>query len=109
MSQRSVEYHVGSPGTGAAISGGGAPVSPRFHCPARTDTRKASADVATPSPDGPPTRTLTCARPGITPGSRTLTRARYGPASPAKNVSGLPTCAIYRGAYPYHAPRHAVI
>jgi hypothetical protein len=39
MNQISAAYSVGSPGTGAAGSGGGAPFNPTFHWPARTPTR----------------------------------------------------------------------
>ena len=68
MNQSSAAYSDGSPGTGEAGSGGGAPFSPTFHWPALSDTRYPLARVA------PVTRTLTWARPGMTPGNRTLTR-----------------------------------
>src|SRR5580765_7046075 len=87
MNHSSDENRVGSPGTGDAGSGGGAPLSPTFHCAACTVTR-CPLDVVAPG-----TRTATCARPGITPGKRTLTRTSYVPALPVKKVSGLPTWA----------------
>ena len=84
MNHSSDENRVGSPGTGDAGSGGGAPLSPTFHC-AVTVTRCPLTSHRNPH------RNL--ARPGITPGKRTLTRTSYGPALPVKKLSGLPTWA----------------
>ena len=68
MNHRSAANSAESPGTLVARSGGGAPLKPTFHCPAMIDTRCCAVLVA------PTMRTVTCARPGMTPGSRTLTR-----------------------------------
>src|SRR5215469_18924221 len=43
-------------------------------------------------------RTSISATPGITCGTRTVTNKRYGPASPSKKTSGLPTCALTEAA-----------
>ena len=76
MSHSSALYSPGSPGTGPATSGGGAPSSPTSDRSGRTVTR------STPSPSR--IRTDAWARPGITPGVRTITRTSYGPAAPSK-------------------------
>ena len=70
MNHSSAAYSVGSPGTGGAVSGGGAPFEPDVPLPG------ADGDAVVARCRSRRTRTATCARPGITPGSRTLTRTR---------------------------------
>ena len=90
MIQSRVEYQPSAPATGFATSGGGAPALASYMFTiAVTWSGLASG-----------TCTLMSAIPGITPGSRTYTTTRYGPAAPSYQTSGLPTWAEQSAARP---------
>ena len=83
----------GSPSTGDAGSGGGAP-------PVASNLL---ACTVTRSGGSPTALTKTFATPGTTPAGSICTVIRYGPADPSNHVSGLPTCALasrYRQVMP---------
>ena len=83
ISHSLARYSPGSPSTGVATSGGGAPPV-ASNLLATTVTRSGRSLGA---------RTKICATPGTTPGICTCTVTLYGPAFPSNHASGLPTWA----------------